>query len=788
MKLFSALLLVVQQFVVPPAAATWVQVGSDIDGENARDYAGGTEKGLAMNAEGTTIAVGSSGHDGSGGANSGHVRVFDFDGKGWMQRGLDINGEFADDNSGSSVVLSEDGMVVGIGEPNSEAGNTDRFEEDYGQVRVFEWIGGVWTQRGEPITGVDRYNFASSGGGLAMDASGATIVIGAATYDMNGFDGRNQGHVRVFDWDGTNWIQRGNDLIGEAPGDWFGESLDIDAAGNTVAVGAIFNDGDAEDGPISCVVCRGSVRIFDWNSAGAWLQRGNDIDGEEDYDYFGSSVALNGAGDVVAIGSPQTNAPVGHPKRGAVTVYEWNGGQWQKRGSRIKGEANGDISGANVAISNSGDTIAIGAYLNAGSSDTEGHVRVYDWSGNQWLQRGDDIDGENTYDYSGYSLDMTADGNTLASGARFTDDGAGYFAGHVRVFGWKEGNDDTDDNDTDDNDADDNDADNDETDDNDAENDDAEDDDGFETCYAADTQVNVQGRGLVPMKNLQVGDQVQTGGGKFQTLYAIDHFHPTRPTEFLQIHTAMTAVATGATFKPLELTALHMVFVAGKRNPIPAAQLEVGDIMVAPIACVNHVECHDGQDNQSDYGREYREITKIDSVIRNGFYNVLTADGTIVVNGLLGSTYPAFLGTEYMELGGKKIVSHQTFLHWALTPVRALCLGVSLEFCRIDSAYIHAADGHFAWYDKLANCFFQFWKQHSTMSAGDTYHNFMRLVVTTVVLLCCGASVFFNVALFESFAPYEDSVVCDDDSNCRKGRSNKHYQSLSQKSRHRKVQ
>merc|ERR1711865_403405 len=40
---------------------------------------------------------------------------------------------------------------------------------------------------------------------------------------------------------------------------------------------------------------------------------------------------------------------------------------------------------------------------------------------------------------SGYSLAMSADGTTLASGARFTDDAAGYFSGHARVFRWEDG-------------------------------------------------------------------------------------------------------------------------------------------------------------------------------------------------------------------------------------------------------------------------------------------------------------------------------------------------------------
>jgi len=183
---------------------------------------------------------------------------------------------------------------------------------------------------------------------------------------------------------------------------------------------------------------QGSVGIYVRSVGGDWLQLGDDIIGEEDYDFSGSSLAINDAGDVVVVGSPQANAPFGSSKRGAVTVYEFNPIEegWQKRGSRIEGEKNGDQFGSSVVISNSGDSIAAGAYLNDGTSDTEGQVRVYDWDGNSWSQRGDDIDGENQFDYSGYSVSLSADGNIVASGARFTDDGAGRNAGHARIFEW----------------------------------------------------------------------------------------------------------------------------------------------------------------------------------------------------------------------------------------------------------------------------------------------------------------------------------------------------------------
>jgi len=426
--------------IVQCVTGEWIQVGGDIDGENESDFAGGTQGALAMSGQGTTIAVGASGHDG-GGDRAGHVRVLDYSvvDRVWVQRGDDIQGERGEDESGTSVVMSANGAVVGIGEPYSEAGNTGKFDKNLGQVRVFEWKDTSWIQRGKAIVGVTAYGFASDSGGLAMDASGSTVIIGAADYW--GPAGRGSGHVRVFDWDigSDSWVQRGSDMHGEAAGDWFGIAVAASAEGNTVAVGALFNDVDAEAGSYGCKICRGSVRIFDWNESSAkWLQRGSDIDGEQDHDFSGSSVAMNDEGDVVAIGSPRTNAPYGDPERGSVTVYKWDGSDWQKRGTRIEGEADGDISGSTLALSGLGNTLAIGAYLNSGSSDTEGHVRVFDWENKSWQQRGNDIDGENKYDSSGYSIAMSSDGGTLASGARYTAD-AGYFAGHARVFSWNDG-------------------------------------------------------------------------------------------------------------------------------------------------------------------------------------------------------------------------------------------------------------------------------------------------------------------------------------------------------------
>ena len=52
---------------------------------------------------------------------------------------------------------------------------------------------------------LDRFGFSVS---LSSDGS---IVASGAIYNDDG--GANSGHVRVFNWDGTNWNQLGNILM-----------------------------------------------------------------------------------------------------------------------------------------------------------------------------------------------------------------------------------------------------------------------------------------------------------------------------------------------------------------------------------------------------------------------------------------------------------------------------------------------------------------------------------------------------------------------------------------------
>ena len=90
-----------------------------------------------------------------------------------------------------------------------------------------------------------------------------------------------------------------------------------------------------------------------------------------------------------------------------------------------------------MSLSYDGTLLAVGAINTDGTGNPAGHVRVYEWDGNNagWAQRGADVSGETANDRSGRSAALSKDGTVLAVGAH-GNDGAGSNAGHVRVYNW----------------------------------------------------------------------------------------------------------------------------------------------------------------------------------------------------------------------------------------------------------------------------------------------------------------------------------------------------------------
>lgn len=103
------------------------------------------------------------------------------------------------------------------------------------------------------------------------------------------------------------------------------------------------------------------------------------------------------------------------------------GASWDKVGQEIRGDEAGDLSGWSVDTSADGSIVVVGTPKNneddpdaSSTAGGDGHVRVYHLVGGAWTQRGDDIvevgTSDASHDQFGYSVAISADGDTIAIG------------------------------------------------------------------------------------------------------------------------------------------------------------------------------------------------------------------------------------------------------------------------------------------------------------------------------------------------------------------------------------
>ncbi len=204
--------------------------------------------------------------------------------------------------------------------------------------------------------------------------------------------------------------------------------VSLSSDGTIVAVGAPYNDGAGN--------AAGHVRVYQYIGS-SWTKIGQDIDGEVANDRNGCGLSLSSDGTVVAMGAHNHDNA-----RGQVRIFQYStpgvtGGTWIQLGSDIDGENSWDWSGESISLSSNGKVVAIGAPYNDGTDSEAGHVRIWQYNGSSWTKIGQDIDAEDSEDYSGgaegSSVSLSADGTVVAIGAH-KNDGTGSDAGHVRVY------------------------------------------------------------------------------------------------------------------------------------------------------------------------------------------------------------------------------------------------------------------------------------------------------------------------------------------------------------------
>lgn len=360
---------------------------------------------VALSDDGSVVVAGAPKAQVGANADTGVARVFRLSGGAFAQQGATIPGEAASNFFGSAVAISADGLVIAVGAPSNAAAGLNR-----GHVRVFTWNGSAWLQRGADLDG--QASFEQFGSAVALSADGTRIAIGGP---LSAAGGSSSGIARVYEWDGSAWVQLGSNLVG-ASGNQLGGAVAMSDDGNTVALGARARSSNT-----------GGVFIYTL-SGGSWVQVGSTLTGVASGDYFGWSVDLTSTGDTVAVGSPYTDSPT--TNAGSVLVYRNIAGTWTPQGVAVEGQDSGGRLGTSVSLSNDGVYLVAGAPI---ANSSAGTVRSYTFSSGAWLPRVDALVGSAGGDEFGGSLSLAGDGSTLAVGARLHDS-PGTSAGQVRLF------------------------------------------------------------------------------------------------------------------------------------------------------------------------------------------------------------------------------------------------------------------------------------------------------------------------------------------------------------------
>ena len=269
------------------------------------------------------------------------------------------------------------------------------------------------------------------------------------------------GAVYVFTRAGGNWTQQayikasntGEAGVGDqfGNGDQFGFSLTLSDDGNTLAVGAITEDGGAPgingDQTDNRQLSAGAVYVFA-RTGSTWAQQAYvKASNSEAGDLFGYTVSLSADGNTLAVGafdedgSPRAINGTPDNRRngaGAVYVFTRSGTTWRQQAYlKTLNQEQADSTGVQVALSDDGNTLAVGSLdedclfpgVDPVDCDADrlfdtsaGAAYVFVRDGATWSQQAF-IKASNAgvTDWFGSRLALSGDGNTLAVSASLED-------------------------------------------------------------------------------------------------------------------------------------------------------------------------------------------------------------------------------------------------------------------------------------------------------------------------------------------------------------------------------
>lgn len=243
------------------------------------------------------------------------------------------------------------------------------------------------------------------GSSVVLSSDGMRLAIGAPGHDANSsFIG--SGAVFILDFGSSDW----NTFISYSgtPGEGIGASIDLSGDGKRVAIRR------------SSPPFNSSVEVYDLSYS---TRLGSRITCES----FVSFISLSNDGNRVAVSCENSFAD------GYVEIFEWNEQDWNSIG-KLSGTVNGSEFGHSSVFNANGTRLSICDPMHSAEGfQSNGLIRVFDQniSSLSWVQIGDDLVGNASFDRLGDAFALSGSGTTIAASARS--------GGVIRVFKLVEG-------------------------------------------------------------------------------------------------------------------------------------------------------------------------------------------------------------------------------------------------------------------------------------------------------------------------------------------------------------
>ena len=198
---------------------------------------------VSMSDDGLRIAFKTHEYNSSIGTTEGKAVVYEDAGsQQWSQIGQSISYEGSSHEGQKSMILSGDGSTIAVARQITEDCSNYR-----GRVQIYRYNGSSWIQIGSDIIGIleDRCGASSSnyaeylGRSLALSSNGNRIVLGAPFHGTS-----DTGRFVVYDFEGSTWTQKDDDLFGTLSVKGLGHKVDISDDGSRVLIGSYSRSDD----------------------------------------------------------------------------------------------------------------------------------------------------------------------------------------------------------------------------------------------------------------------------------------------------------------------------------------------------------------------------------------------------------------------------------------------------------------------------------------------------------------------------------------------------------------